>query len=155
MTTKKQGERQPVTTAIEFFSAGELACKGSGVIKLDPIFASELPELRRDWGFALTTTSVCRTPEHNKRVGGHPSSLHLTDNPKHKTLGAAAADIAWRDWPADRKLEFARMAYERGWSVGLHDGFCHIDRRDAAGLQQAVFLYGTWTGAFKTDDVRL
>jgi hypothetical protein len=41
---------QPVTTAIEFFSEKELACKGTNVIKLDPRFAAALPELRRAWG---------------------------------------------------------------------------------------------------------
>lgn len=145
---------QPVTTAIKYFPVHELSCKGAGVIKLDPEFARELPLLREEWGGALTPTSVCRTPQHNKAVGGHPSSLHLTDNPKHKTLGTCAADIAWRSWTKERKLAFARLAWRRGWSVGLHNGFCHIDRRNIAGLAQHCFLYGTWSGKFTIEDVK-
>lgn len=147
---------KPVTTAIEFFSAQELACKLSGIIKLDPRFATALPELRRAWGRPLTPTSVCRTPEHNANVKGNPRSLHMTTNPVWPTHGCMAADIAWRAWPNDDKLAFARLAYTMGLSVGLHDGFCHIDSRAAMNvkrLPKAVFLYGTWSGAFTQMDV--
>lgn len=145
-----------VTTAIEFFADHELACKGSGVIKLDPRFADALPALRREWSRPLSPTSVCRTPEHNAKVGGHPRSLHLTDNPVWPTIGTMGADIAWRSWPDMRKLAFARLAWKRGWSVGLHDGFCHIDRRGDLGLPnlpQNVFLYGAWSGVFSPAEV--
>lgn len=144
---------KPVTTAIKYFPAHELACKGTGVIKLDPLFAKELPLLRAAWGKPLTPNSVCRTPEHNANERGHPNSLHLTENPKHKTLGTCAADIRWRDWPANVKLQFAKLAWSLGWSVGLHDGFIHVDRREIAGLSQHCFLYGTWTGSFTSRDV--
>lgn len=40
----------PIITAIPFFPEHELACKGTGVIKLDPRFAEELPKLREAWG---------------------------------------------------------------------------------------------------------
>ena len=139
---------------MRYFSDKELACKGTGVILLDPLFAEQLPLLREAWGFPLIPTSVCRTPEHNKKVGGHPNSLHLTINPKHKTKGCCAADIRWATWDTPTKLRFARLAYSMGWSVGLHNTFIHIDRRDCAGLPQAVFLYGTWNNIFKPEDVR-
>jgi hypothetical protein len=95
---------QPVTTAIEFFSEKELACKGTGVIKLDPRFAVALPELRRAWGKSLSPNSICRTPEHNAKVGGNPNSLHMTENAKWPTLGTMAADISWRGWPVEEQL---------------------------------------------------
>ena len=138
---------------IKYFSEQELACKGTGVVKLDPVFAQKLPELREAHGGPLAVNSVCRTPEHNRNVGGHPRSLHLTENPVHKTGGCCAADISWRGWSDERKLTFAKLAWSLGWSVGLHDGFCHVDRREVAGLPQAAFLYGTWTGNFKPEDV--
>lgn len=141
------------TGALPYFSAAELACKGSGVIKLDPEFAAMLPALRVLAGRALIPSSVCRTPEHNRKVGGHVRSLHLTDNPAHATRGAAAADIQWRTWSEKDKLIFARTAYKLGFSVGLHDGFCHVDWRRSAGLPQACFLYGTWAGNFTTLEV--
>jgi len=140
------------TGALPYFSESELACKSTGVVRLDRRFAAALPALRAKWDKPLVLTSVCRTPEHNTRVGGHPRSLHLTDNPAHDTEGTMAADIAWRDWPQAEQLQFARVAYCMGWSVGLHDGFCHIDRRYDIELPKAVFLYGTWSG-FSRDEV--
>lgn len=137
------------TEALPYFPKSQLACKGSGVVKLDIRFAVLLPLLREKWGKALTPSSVCRTPKHNTAVKGHPNSLHLTENPTHKTNGTCAADIRWADWTVSEQLRFAKLAYSLGFSVGLHKSFCHIDLRTIAGLPQSVFLYGTWTGAFK------
>jgi zinc D-Ala-D-Ala carboxypeptidase len=144
---------QPITTSIDYFSEKELACKGTGVIKLDPRFTQALVNLREAWGNPLSPSSVCRTPEHNSKVKGHPNSFHLTENPKWKTFGTMAADITWRSWDTETKLKFARLAYSLGWAVGLHNSFCHIDRRVEAGLPQAVFLYGTWSGVFNKEDI--
>lgn len=150
------------TDALPYFPRHELDCKGSrdggpgtGVIQLDIRMATALPYLREQWGRALSPTSVCRTPSHNESVGGHPRSLHLTDNPAHPTArGTLAADLGWRGWPTADQLDLARLAWELGWAVGLHDGFVHVDRRREIGLQQTVFLYGTWTGAFGPEEVR-
>jgi hypothetical protein len=155
---------QPVTTPIEFFSHAELECKGSrkdnapgtGVIKLDPRFAAALPELRRAWNKPLTPNSICRTPEHNAKVGGNPNSLHMTENAKWPTIGTMAADMSWRGWPVEEQLAFARVAWGMGWSIGLHNGFCHVDRRADLGLPnlpQSVFLYGEWANNFNRDDI--
>lgn len=141
------------TTALPYFPRHELACKGTGIIKLHGSFAAQLPALRAQWGQPLQPTSVCRAPEHNANVGGHPTSLHLTDNPKHPTAGTMAADIYWAQWDAGKKLDFAQLAWGLGWSVGLHDTFIHIDRRRDIGLRQAVFLYGRWSGVFKPEEV--
>jgi hypothetical protein len=44
-----------------------------------------------------------------------------------------------------------------GWAVGLHNGFCHVDRRadlNLPDLPQNVFLYGKdWEGKFGRDDI--
>lgn len=139
---------KPITTAIEFFSSEELACKGSGVIRLDPRFATALVELRRAWGKPLSPSSVCRTPKHNASLkDAHPTSLHLTENPKWPTFGTMACDIKWREWSLQDQLDFAKLALSRGWRVGLHNGFCHLDRLlDIAPESKKVFLYGTYTG---------
>lgn len=144
----------PWTGAIPFFSVTELACKGTGAVRLDPRFAAALPFLRVSWGRPLAPNSVCRTPAHNARVGGHPRSLHLTENPAHPgAAGTMAADLAWRDWPVADQLALARLAWRQGWAVGLHNGFVHVDRRADLGMARAVFLYGEWAGLFGPDDV--
>jgi len=142
------------TEALPYFPKHELACRSTGIIKLDLRFAAALPALRMAAGRSLTPTSVCRTPAHNKASGGHPNSLHLTENPVRNTNGTMAADLAWRMWPTDEKLAFARLAWKMGWAVGLHDGFIHVDRRAEIGLPQSVFLYGTWSNAFSPEAVR-
>lgn len=143
--------------AIPYFTEDELACQGSGIIKLDIRFAARLPALRAAWNAPLIPTSVCRTPAHNKAInngrGGHPRSLHLTENPFHPTNGTMASDFWWEGWDTETKLRFARLAYRMGWSVGLHNTFGHIDRRADIGLRKRVFLYGEWSGAFSVDEV--
>lgn len=142
------------TSEIPYFTKQELQCKGSGELVLDIRFASRLPELRATWNSPMALNSCCRSPEHNKRVGGHPNSLHLTKNPKHSTHGTAACDVRWADWSDDFKLGFATLAYSKGWSVGLHNSFCHIDARYWIGLNKAVFLYGSnWSGVFGVEEI--
>lgn len=144
----------PWTDALPYFPRHELACKGSGIIKIDVRFAARLPALREAWGKPLTPTSVCRSPAHNKAVGGHPNSLHLTENHRHPTAaGTLAADISWRDWNRADRISFARLAWDMGFAVGLHDGFVHVDLRAVVGLSPTVFLYGTWTGDFGPRDI--
>lgn len=142
-----------VTTAIEHFPEKELACKGTGIILLDARFAVALVSLRNEWNKPLIPNSVCRTPEHNKNEGGHPTSLHLTENPKHPTNGTMAADIRWANWTLARKIEFARFCWKRGWSIGLHNSFIHIDRRIDVGMKQRVFLYGAWNNEFGAKEI--
>lgn len=142
------------TGALPYFPEHEIACKGTGIIKLDKRFAAALPQLRLAWGGPLTPTSICRSPEHNEAVGGHPRSFHLTENPYHWTHGTMAADLAWYSWSDEARLKFARLAWSLGWSVGLNDVFIHVDRRIDVGLRQQVFNYGKkWSGAFDANDV--
>jgi len=49
---------KPIETAIEYFTESELACKGSGVIKLDPRFAFEVVALRRAFGESMSVIAV-------------------------------------------------------------------------------------------------
>jgi hypothetical protein len=64
-----------------------------------------------------------------------------------------AADLLWSDWESEKKLDFARLAWNMGWSVGLHRTFCHVDRRRDIGLRQAVFVYGEWADNFGANDI--
>lgn len=142
------------TSPIPFFTAKELACPCCDVIQLDINFAAHLGYLRAKWGKPLTANSVCRCPTHNAKVGGHQNSLHLTKNPKWKTAGTMAADIAWRGWSTEEKIKFARLAHEMGLRIGLHDGFCHVDLgRTIDGISARPFQYGTWSGEFTPDEI--
>lgn len=141
------------TAALPYFTKKELACQHCGELKLGMSFATHFPVLRFLWGSPLTPSSVCRCRKHNTLVGGHPRSLHMTDNPERDTDGCLAADIAWHSWPDERKLDFSRLAWSQGWSIGLSNSFIHVDRRTAVGLPQRVFTYEGWAGGFDALDV--
>lgn len=138
-------------SALPYFSEKELACHHCGIIRLDIIFASALVAIRHIWGVPLTPTSVCRCPEHNKAVSGHRNSLHLTVNPLHETEGCAAIDINWLFWTIEDQLEFAKLAWSSGWSIGLSKMFIHLDARFfilKVGLPQHIFQYDNWHHPF-------
>lgn len=136
-----------------YFTDKELGCKHCGKVILADGFAEALLDLRLEYGNAMIPSSVCRCKEHNKAVGGHPRSLHVCDFPAHPTGGCCAMDVRWRHIPDEDKLKFARLAWSKGWAVGLHDGFCHIDRRADHGLRKACFLYGAWSRGFGPAEV--
>jgi hypothetical protein len=67
-----------------------------------------------------------------------------------------AIDVGWRDWSRETRIAFCKLAWVMGWSMGLHNSFVHLDRRadlGVSGLNQAVFLYGEWSGAFNREQI--
>lgn len=136
--------------SLPYFPRHELADRMTGQLRLDLRFAAELPKLRKEWGSPLYPTSACRSLSTNRAVGGHPRSLHLIDNPVHKTTGTMAIDIAWEDWNDDilEQHKFYKLAWSMGWSCGLSNKFIHLDRRVDLGLMQATFHYDGWTEKF-------
>jgi hypothetical protein len=129
------------------FSQSELACKGNGILILAPGFAQALQGLRdalhRETGRGMVLNSACRSKAHNVAVNGHPRSLHVGDFPHWPTGGCCAVDvraIAGRD--DDYRKILDSLAWERGWSVGNHTQFLHLDlRTEYAGFEQKRFNY--------------
>ena len=131
---------------LRFFPVEEIKCKGSGECKIDPRIIEPLFSLRFQWDRPLYSNSFCRNPSHNTKIGGHPRSLHLTENPHWPTYGSMAIDIRWRDWDELDKLAFCQLALEKGFRVGLNNGFVHLDMGLLLGLTNSVFVYGSYTG---------
>lgn len=122
------------------FTADELRCQSSGKLRLADGFAEALRDLRMAVDEPMVVNSCCRSAEHNQRVGGHPRSLHVCDEPAHPTGGTCAIDIAAEE-PAYRARVIG-VALEEQWSVGIHPKFIHLDlRAEILGLPQVVFLY--------------
>lgn len=124
------------------FSESELACKGSGMLILAPGFGAALVKLRLALGQPMSVNSACRSAEHNRRVGGHPRSLHVCDQPHWPTGGCCAIDIAMRDGAYNLKL--MGLAWQQGWAVGINfpKNFIHLDRRADFGIgEPSLFPY--------------
>lgn len=127
----------------EYFTDEELRCRGSGILKLHPGFREALNLLRHTCGFPFIINSCCRSPDYNTRIGGHKSSLHITDNPRHPTLGTMAIDISTKKM-TDAQYELLVVeAAKAKWSIGENkkQQFIHLDRRVDIGLPQARFDY--------------
>lgn len=120
-----------------YFSRDELKCKGSGELLLSPGFLGDLVWLRKIFDKPMVVTSCCRSPEHNKAVGGATNSYHLTTSPTG--THTMAIDIATND--EEYREELIRLARELGWSVGFGKGFLHLDRRIHLGKPRTDFDY--------------
>lgn len=59
------------------FSPAELACKGSGVLRIRRRALDALQALRQDVGRPMVIASGYRSPAHNQRVGGSKNSRHM------------------------------------------------------------------------------
>lgn len=124
----------------ENFTEDEMRCKGSGMLIVSERFMDELQRLREQLSRPMRLTSACRSAEHNKRVGGHPRSLHVCDEPaRSEQHGCLAVDVAIVD--GGYRGHLVATAWRLGWSVGWNKTFVHLDRRDYVGLKQSTFDY--------------
>ena len=123
----------PIGGTKAFFTHTELCDPETRTGRLAPGFADHLAMLRLYYARPMIVNSCCRSRAYSRRIGGHPRSLHVWDNPWHPTGGTCAIDIA----SVDPKL--TELALRYGWSVGVYAGFTHLDRRDLAGLDQRRF----------------
>lgn len=103
----------------EHFLPAELACSGTGELKVETELLDLLTEMRRSLGGPMIINSCYRSTGWNARVGGSPRSQHL--------LGRAA-DIRATRWGVKRLEGLARDHGAVG--IGLYDTFVHVDVRE-------------------------
>ena len=126
--------RHPETGAV-LFAGHELASPDSSEIRLAIGFATELMNLRVQFARPMRVTSCCRTPAHNKAVGGGLMSYHLTEG--NLSHGTCAIDIRV---PNDSyRADLVRLALNGGWAVGIYRTFVHLDRRVDFGRTPLLF----------------
>ena len=102
----------------KYFKLQEFSCKGSGLIAVKQELIEKLDKLREEFGSPIRVTSGYRSPDHNKKIGGHPNSTH--------TRGEAA-DITASD--LDRLYELC-CKYFKSVGDGRKKGFIHVDLRE-------------------------
>jgi hypothetical protein len=100
------------------FSPAEIACRGTGAIKINTEAMDKLQALRDRLGKPLIVRSAYRSPEHNRAVGGAPASKHMQ---------ATAFDIAMSNHDPVAFEAAARAMGFLGFGYYPRSGFMHID----------------------------
>jgi zinc D-Ala-D-Ala carboxypeptidase len=100
------------------FSPAEIACRGTGQLKLHPDALDKLQALRDRLGKPLILRSAYRSPEHNRAVGGAPRSKHMD---------GTAFDIAMSNHDPVAFEAAAREVGFLGFGYYPRSGFMHID----------------------------
>lgn len=129
------------------FTQAELATD-NGVMMFELDFLNCLQVLRNVYDDSMAVTNGCRNPRHNTRVGGHPRSLHLTNNTVHMSkhrpgelVHACAVDIA-RNMDGLQLARLIRIGLNSKWSFGIADTFIHLDLRTRfTNLPRVLYTY--------------
>lgn len=100
------------------FSPAEVACRGTGRLKLNPEAMDKLQALRDRLGKPLIVRSAYRSPEHNQAVGGAPRSKHMD---------GTAFDVAMSNHDPIAFEAAAREVGFEGFGFYPRSGFMHID----------------------------
>ena len=100
------------------FSPAEIACRGSGSLRINEEALDKLQALRDRLGKPLIVRSAYRSPAHNRAVGGASRSKHLD---------GTAFDIAMANHdPAAFEAAAREMGF-LGFGFYARSGFIHID----------------------------
>ena len=100
------------------FSPAEIACRGTGAIKINTDAMDKLQTLRNRLGKPLIVRSGYRSPSHNKAVGGAKASKHMD---------GAAFDIAMSNHDPVAFEAAARAVGFLGFGFYPRSGFVHVD----------------------------
>jgi hypothetical protein len=100
------------------FSPAEIACRGTGAIKLHPEALDKLQALRDRLGKPLIVRSAYRSPSHNRAVGGAAFSKHME---------GTAFDVAMTNHDPVAFEAAARAVGFLGFGTYPRSGFMHID----------------------------
>ena len=100
------------------FSPAEIACRGTGAIRVHEDALDKLQALRDRLGKPLIVRSAYRSPAHNRAVGGAARSKHLD---------GTAFDIAMSNHDPVAFEATAREAGFLGFGFYPRSGFIHID----------------------------
>jgi hypothetical protein len=100
------------------FSPAEIACRGTGSLKLHAQALDRLQALRDRLGKPLILRSAYRSPAHNRAVDGAPNSKHME---------GTAFDVAMANHDPAAFEAAARDVGFLGFGFYPRSGFMHID----------------------------
>jgi zinc D-Ala-D-Ala carboxypeptidase len=102
----------------ENFTPQELACKGTGELRVNRDAMDRLQRLRKAMGHPLIVVSGYRSESHNRRVGGAKNSMHLQGR---------AFDISTVNVDPQTLVDVARQVGFSGIGTYPKQGFVHLD----------------------------
>lgn len=101
------------------FTFKELACKGTGSLRVHYETLDKLHKLRLAYGGPLIVNSYYRSPDYNRQIGGAPASFHM--------LGRAV-DTPTLNGTLEGRMKLCHLATLAGFrGFGLYGSFTHID----------------------------
>jgi hypothetical protein len=125
---------------LEFFTDEEIMSPDTKEYVLAEDFGVALDDLRWQFGKPMILNSAARSEDYNAKIGGHPRSLHVYDNPVHPTGGCCAVDVKMTD--SQERARLVMLALEHGWSVGVASSYIHLDlRTEYTDLPQVLYHY--------------
>ena len=119
MISWKKGQYKKLS---KYFSSKEFENSTDKEFYLNPTLIKKLDLVREEFGESITVTSGYRSPAHNAKIGGSPSSQHC--------LGKAA-DIR-PSANSKEKLDKLYLICEKYFEAvgdGRKKGFIHVDTR--------------------------
>ena len=100
-------------------SRHEFACKcGCGFDTVDIETVDVIQGVCDHFICSVFITSGCRCAEHNKKVGGHPRSMHML---------ARAGDCKFQGVSPDLVWVYLNGKFPDQYGLGLYNSFIHID----------------------------
>lgn len=100
----------------KYFTKAELECPVTGECNMDTTFLAKLNEMRELYDKPIHITSGYRSPMQNRKIGGHPNSLHMR---------GLAVDIPVTD-PYER-WDLVSAAMTVGFGVEVCDRHIHVE----------------------------
>ncbi len=100
------------------FNEMEFACKGDGMVYVEPELIEKLEKLRLQAGLPIFITSGYRSPWYNEKVGGAKESRHMRGQ---------AADIVVNNMPPAKVSKLAEQAGFGGIGIYNKANFTHVD----------------------------
>ncbi len=103
------------------FTKEEMECKcGCGLFNMSPKFIMMLEKIRADIKMPMVITSGVRCENHNAKVGGSPTSAHLTGD---------AVDVRYTSSKMLRDMVESAMKHGAN-GVGVYKSWVHIDIKE-------------------------
>ena len=120
-----------------FFSKKELQCKcGCNIYNISPTMLYKLNTMRIIRNKPIIITSACRCQQHNSKIQGSPTSLHITSD----NVACRAVDIKVSN--KHERMEIVKIAIALDFTgIGIANSFIHLSNDTA--IIEGIYKYSS------------